>query len=339
MIVNNTQVVDQSEAINLIPQKPGLIGALGLFRDETVSTDAVTFDVRENSFSVLADHLRNVDRKNIGEGQSYDMHTLAIPHYPAIGTIGREKLAGVRAFGKEAEAIVAAAVADELQRQVENHDVTLESLKARTLLTGVVTTTNFGTIDMAAEFGVSRSTQFLDAATATSDVIAKLRNATRTAKAGLKTGGQVNGYILFASVELYEAILANAIVRDSFKYFGSEGNNLLRNELGSVANGYSMFRLGNIDVVLYDDEFTAIDGSSITLIEAGKGVLVPRANLGRVFFGPASTLSGLGKFGQKRFATSYRDPKDRYVEVESEQSTLAIMEQFASGVIVDMAAA
>lgn len=331
MIVNNTQVVDQSEAINLIPQKPGLIGALGLFRDETVATDAVTFDVRDNSFSVLADHLRNVDRKNVVGAPAYDMHTLAIPHYPAIGTIGREKLAGVRAFGKEAEAIVAAAVADELQRQVENHDVTLESIKARTLLTGVVATQNFGTINMATEFGVTRQTVALDAATADSDVIAKLRGATRIAKAGLKTGGQVSGYILFASVELYEGILSNPTVKDAFKYFGAD-QNVLRNELGSVSAGYSMFRLGNIDVVLYDDEFTAIDGSTLTLIPAGEGVLVPRANLGRVFFGPSSTLSGLGKFGQKRFATSFRDPKDRYVEVESEQSTLAVMEQFAAGV-------
>lgn len=335
MIVNNTQVVDQSEAINLIPQKPGLIGALGLFRDETVATDAVSFDVRDNSFSVLTDHLRNVDRKNVVGNPIFQMHTLAIPHYPAIGTIGREKLAGVRAFGKEAEAIVAAAVADELQRQVESHDVTLESIKARTLLTGIVATQNFGTINMADEFGVVRQTVDLDTDVATSDVIAKLRNATRISKAGLKTGGQVSGYILFASVELYEAILSHPTVVNAFRYFSAD-QNVLRNDLGSVGNGYSMFRLGNIDIVLYDDTFQTVDGTTITLIPAGEGVMVPRANLGRVFFGPSSTLSGLGKFGQKRFATSYRDPRDRYVEVESEQSTLAVMEQFAAGVRITL---
>ena len=46
------------------------------------------------------------------EPRKYDIHTLAIPHYPISNTIGREKLAGIRGFGKEAEMTVAAAVAE-----------------------------------------------------------------------------------------------------------------------------------------------------------------------------------------------------------------------------------
>ena len=46
MILNNTQVVDQTKAIERIPFKNGWIGSLNLYREDTVRTDAVTFDVR-----------------------------------------------------------------------------------------------------------------------------------------------------------------------------------------------------------------------------------------------------------------------------------------------------
>ena len=80
MILNNTQVVDQTKAIERIPFKNGLIGSLNLYREDVVRTDAVTFDVRENSLAVLDDHLRNVANKNGMEDAAYDIHTLAIPH-------------------------------------------------------------------------------------------------------------------------------------------------------------------------------------------------------------------------------------------------------------------
>ena len=45
-ILNNTQVVDRTTAIERIPFKSGLIGALDLYRTEQVRTDVVTFDLR-----------------------------------------------------------------------------------------------------------------------------------------------------------------------------------------------------------------------------------------------------------------------------------------------------
>ncbi|WP_323629998.1 major capsid protein, partial [Escherichia coli] len=113
--------------------------------------------------------------------------------------------------------------------------------------------------------------------------------------------------------------------------------NPLRNELGTVANGYTMFRFGNVDVILYDDAFQDKNGNTLTVLAEGKGILVPRTKLGATVYAPASTLSGLGSVGSKRFAQTYRDPKDRYIEVESEQSTLVINEQFGATVEISIA--
>lgn len=327
MILNNTDVVDQTQAIERIPFQAGLIGALDLYRDEVVSTDAITFDVRENSLAVLDDHLRNVAQKNSSEDAPYSVHTMAIPHYPIVKTIGREKLAGVRAFGKEAEAVVAQAVAQELERQAERHDVHAEYLKAQMTINGVVDTTHYGQINMATEFGVTRGTQVLDPI----DFNASLRAAMALSKAGLKTGGRVAGYVALVGAGLFEKILGSEDVKTAYQFSQANGNPL-RNELGTVANGYTMFRFGNVDFILYDDQFTNKDGTSIEVIGEDAGVLVPRTQIGRVFYAPASTLSGLGSFGSKRFARTYRDPRDRFIEVESEQSTLVINEQYGATV-------
>ena len=88
--------------------------------------------------------------------------------------------------------------------------------------------------------------------------------------------------------------------------------------------------------VLYTDEFT--DGSGlITILDHDKAVLFPRATLGNEWYGPVSKLSGIGASGAKRFASSYRDPKDRFVDVESEQNTLVLTTQCAASVLITVA--
>lgn len=333
ILINNSQVVDQTAAIERIPFKPGLIGALGLYKTDVVRTDVVSFDVRENTLYILDDHLRNVAQKNSTEDEGYTLHTLPIPHYPIVKSIGREKLAGVRAFGTESDQIVAGAVAAELERQADLHDTHEEYLKAVMTFSGQIATAHYGTINMATEFGVVQPTQAITSATALADIQAAMAKS----KAGLRTGGRVQGYVLFAGAELFAEIIASDDVKTAYQFSQASGNPL-RNELGTVANGYTMFRFGNVDVVLYDDSFVTKSGSVVTVLAADAGVLVPRTALGTAIYGPASTLSGLGGIGSKRFATSHRDPKDRYVEVESEQSTLVLNEQFGATVALSIGA-
>lgn len=329
-ILNNSQIVDMTQAIERVPFKPGLLTSMGFYRGVSVNTDAVTFDVRENSMAVLDDHLRNVAQKNAMAGQSYDIHTLAIPSYPLVNTIGREKLAGIRGFGSEAEQAVASAVAEELERQSERHDVHYEYLSAMMTMQGVIDTTHYGNIDAAAEFGVTRPTQAITDGT----VAADLRAAQSKSKAGIMNGGRTNGYVVFAGAELFEAIVSSTDVATAWQFAQGSAMNPLRNELGTVANGYTMFRFGNTDIVLYEDSFQDSAGNTITPLATDAGVMVPRTELGRAFFGPASTLSALGSVGSRRFASTYRDPKDRYVEVETEQNVLVLAEQY--GATVDL---
>lgn len=201
------------------------------------------------------------------------------------------------------------------------------------LLNGQVVTTNFGTINVYTEFSVTRPTEAINMA---SGVLTGMLSATQKAKKGYKSGGQIRGYVAFCGATFFNTLINSAEVKAAYANSQANGNPL-RNELGEVMAGYTVFRYGNVDFVLYTDEFT--DGSgTVTVLNPAQAVLVPRAVIGAEWYGPVSKLSGIGASGAKRFASSYRDPKDRYIDVESEQNTLVLTTQAASSVLLTIAA-
>ena len=331
-IINNNQVVDRTEAINLVVPTPTLIGSMGFFAAKPVASNVVQFDVKADTFNILSDKQRNTTGKNTMAANVFDAKYLPIPHYPIENSITYQELAGIRGFGIETEVSIETAVADELTRQAERHDVHKEFLRASMLLNGQVVTSNFGTINVYTEFGVTRPTQ---AITMASGVLTGMLAATQKAKKGYKAGGQIRGYVAFCGATFFNALINSAEVKAAYANSQANGNPL-RNELGGVMAGYTVFRYGNVDFVLYTDEFTADSTGLVTVLDPAQAVLVPRAVIGSEWYGPVSKLSGIGASGAKRFASSYRDPKDRYVDVESEQNTLVLTTQAASSVLLTM---
>lgn len=331
-ILNNTQVVDRTEALNLVTPTPTLIGSMGFFAAKPVASNVVQFDVRNDVFNILSDKQRNTTGKNAMPANPFDVRTLPIPHYPIEDSITYQQLSGIRGFGIDTETSIETAVADELARQAERHDVHNEFLRASMLLNGQVVTTNYGTINVYTEFGVTRPTEVINM---TSGVLTGVLNATQKAKKGYKSGGQIRGFVAFCGATFFNTLINSAEIKAAYANSQANGNPL-RNELGDAMAGYTVFRYGNVDFVLYTDEFT--DGAgTVTVLNPAQAVLVPRAVIGSEWYGPVSKLSGIGASGAKRFASSYRDPKDRYVDVESEQNTLVLTTQAAASVLLTIA--
>jgi len=325
-IVNNTQYVDRTDAISRIPFKPNLLTSLGFFKEETVNSDSVTFDERNNKLVVLDDHLRNVDAKNGIDVKSYNTHLLPVPHYPVETAITVKSLKGIRNFDTDVEQAIENAVAEDLEKHTESHDNHLEYLQAKMICDGTLVTTNYGEINMFTEFGITKKTAEIDF----SDEEAlepQFRALTNTIKKSY-TNGRLHGYVLLCGADFFSAFVKHADIKDGFVVAGQ--NSPLRNELGEVANGYVTFQYGNIVLVQYDDVFTKSNGDSDQPLADDGAVLLPRGLLGSTFFAPVSKLAGVGASGAKRFASSYRDPKDRFVEVESEQNTLVVLQEIGS---------
>lgn len=333
MLVDNEKIMDRTEAINKIPAKPSLVQAMGFFQTRTVNSDYITFDVQQGSLKVLNDKLRSVADKNTTDDKSFDQHVLKIPHYPVASTITRDQLGGIRAFDSESEKTVAAAVAEALGDHSEMIDYHHSYQQAKMLFNAQLVTDNFGTYDLASELGVSQGTKTL-AHSADGDTLALFRQMQREAKNGL-VSGSARGFVLFAGDDLYEWLLANPDFERAMQMNAWGGTNPLLGEVGEVAAGYQAFNFGSTTIVNYSDSFTLPDGSSDSILAAGEGLFVPRARLGRHFFGPENTLTGLSQGGQRAFSRQVRDERDRFISIESETNSLPILESVASTIKVD----
>lgn len=325
-IINNELYADRTTAINTIPFKPNLMSVLGFFKEEPVVGTNVTFDERDNSLVVLDDELRNTDKKNGIDTEAFKQHLLSIPHYPAESTVTVGQLRGIRNFDKDVPQAIEAAVTQQLEIHTERHDNTLEYLRAQMLCTGSIVTSNFGTKNMFTEFGVTKQEVAIDF-TNTVALEPQFRAITNKAKKAYK-GGKFSGYVILAGQAWFDAFVNHADIKEGYVIAGQ--NSPLRNQLGEIGAGYNIFTYGNISVIQYDDVFTLPDGTSVQPLADDAAVLVPKGMLGRVFFGSVSKLSGIGQSGMKRYASTYRDAKDRFVEVESEQNTLVIMQEIAA---------
>lgn len=334
-ILNNTQVVDRTQAITKIPMKNNLLSALGLFVAKSVSGKALTFDVREKNIAVLDDQLRNTDQKNGVDPTKYDIHTLAIPHYPIETAITSDQLAGIRGFGKDNTVAIETAVAEELEFHADSHDNHLEYLQSLMLCRGQIDTTYYGMIDSFKEFGVDKVSGVIDT---TKDIAAQLRKLTEISKTGLKNGGRAKGYICLCDADFFEGLVASPSIAQAYS-INQSANNPFLNTLGANAEGYQIWTFGNVTFVVYSDVFTKRDGTTIQPLGNGQAVLFPRAAIGKMFFGSKNTLTGLNSTGSKRYATTFRDPKDRFIEVDSEQNTLVINQNIAACVYLTLKAA
>ncbi len=336
MLVDNEKIMDRTEAINKIPAKPSLIGSLGFFQTRNVNSDYITFDVREGALKVLNDKLRSTADKNTTDDKSFDQHVLKIPHYPVESTITRDQLGGIRAFDSESEKTVAAAVADVMGDHSEMIDYHHEYQMAKMLFNATLVTSNFGTYDLASELGVAQGTKTLSY-TNPGDTLAQFREMQRTSKNGL-ISGSARGFVLFAGDDLFEWLIANGDFTRAFELNMSGGPNPLLGELGQVAAGYTAFNFGSTTIVNYSDSFTLPDGSSDSILAAGEGLFVPRSRLGKHFFGPENTLTGLSGGGQRAFSRQVRDERDRFISIESETNSLPILESVGATIKVDFTA-
>lgn len=332
---NSTKVVDRTGSINKIKTLPSLYTSLGLFEEIGTVADSITFDVRDNSFFVLDDHLRNTKDVNGLDERPYDVHTMPIGHFPVETTITRNQLANQRGFGENGLPSVAGAIASELEQHATTHEYHRDYMFNRAL-NGSVPYTKLPSVNLYTEFGVTKPTLSMDLGVSTTAVQAKVREATRMSKAGLTNGGHVRGFYGFCSVSFFEALVGHEKVEQAYLNFQGAPNPL-RDYLGDVAEQYQVFKFGGVTWIAADDTYSKADGSTVDGIADDTALLVPNTRIGRAYFGPSKTLSGLGGVGQRVFARTYRDERDRFIIAESEANILPVVEQIGSIVELSIA--
>src|SRR5690606_35267090 len=89
-------------AINEAPHKPGLLGALGLFEEEGISTTHFDVEVEKSTFMLVPAQPRGAPGQPKG-GNARSLIAFRTTHLPQRSTILADSVQNVRAFGSENE--------------------------------------------------------------------------------------------------------------------------------------------------------------------------------------------------------------------------------------------
>src|SRR5690606_1874259 len=145
-------------AINEAPHKPGLLGALGLFEEEGISTTHFDVEVEKSTFMLVPAQPRGAPGQPKG-GNARSLIAFRTTHLPQRSTILADSVQNVRAFGSENELEGIETVRNQrLAKMRGDLDVTMEWQRIGALKGQILDADGSTLLDLFTTFGVAQNT-------------------------------------------------------------------------------------------------------------------------------------------------------------------------------------
>jgi len=318
------EVTDLTEELNLIPNTWGLINELGIFNAEGVTQHTVTVESTSGTLSVIPDTVRGA-RTTVNKDDTRSIYAFGIPHFPLDDAVSPSDLQGKRAYGSDQADTEAAVVARKLERIRRNHAVTLEAARAYAITTGAIYAPS-GTIvnNYYTTFGITRKEIDFVLGTTTTEVPAKIEEAIAHIMDTQLSGESVSSVTALCSPEFFAKLIAQAGVKDAYKYYSST-QEPLRNRLGSGV--YRRFSHGGMDFIEYRGSY-----NGTRLIPSGDAYALPMGTMDTFmsYFSPANKMSLVNTIGVEAYVFQYRDAKDEGILLQSESNHIALVRRPAT---------
>lgn len=317
------KVVDVTPTLNRIPNQWSLVTDLGIFEEQSVAQNSIQFEQVDSAISIVADQYRG-SRNAVDSDRTRKIHAFALTHHPLDSYLTGNDLNGVRAYGSTDSAETEqAALARKLEDMARKHDATLETARVHTLVTGTQFAPN-GTIstDFYSAFGYTRKEiDFTLGGTGATLVLEKSEEGIAHIQDNLQNGMTAGGMVALCSPEFFAKLIKQAGVVEAYRFYTST-QEPLRNRLGGANGLFRRFEHGGVTYIEYRGAY-----NGTRLIPAGEARMMPTnvPGFAVTYFGPASKLSLVNTLGERRYAWTYRDPKDEFVEIQTEQNILNIV--------------
>lgn len=318
------EVTDLTEELNLIPNTWGLINELGIFNTEGVSQHTITVEATSGTLSVIPDATRG-SRNTVNKNDTRSVYAFGVPHFPLDDAVSPADLQGKRAYGSDQADTEAAVVARKLERLRRNHAVTLEAARAYAITNGAVYAPN-GTVSDSyyTSFGITRKEIDFVLGTTTTDVVAKIEEGIAHIMDTQLSGETVSSVTALCSPEFFAKLIAQAGIKDAYKYYAST-QEPLRNRLGSGV--YRRFSHGGMDFIEYRGAY-----NGTRLIPSGDAYALPMGTMDTFmsYFSPANKMSLVNTIGVEAYVFQYRDAKDEGLLLQSESNHIALVRRPAT---------
>ena len=321
------EIVDYTQELNVVPNSWTLLGDMGLFQKEMLSTHTVTFEERDKSLALIGDQMRGA-KPSANKDELRKIHSYPIPHFPDVDYVVPQDIQGKRAYGSATAAeTLDGVIARKLERLKRNISITQEVARFKTLTTGNVYAPN-GTItgNFFTDFGLTQlSVDFL-LGTPGTDVLAKVESVIAAMQDTAVNGDVITQVVAFCSPEWFAKLISHAKVQTAYQYYtATDGQSILRNRAGNFGGMGALYREFYFGGIRFIEIRTSLGG--VRLVPAGEATFVPLGTVDSFcsFFGPANKLDLVNTIAEESYAFMYKDPKGENMQIDTEFNVINII--------------
>jgi hypothetical protein len=291
--------ISLTDAIQIIPNRYGLLNQLGLFRDVGVRTRTALVERRLGVLNLLPSQPVGAP-PTVGKGPLRDVVPFAIPHIPHMDVVLPEEVQGLRAFGSENELeTMANIMLNKLENMRAKHAITLEYLKWGAL-NGIVMDGDGTTVltNLYTAWGLTQHTQTIPFSSSTANIQAAITTLVRYFEDNLK-GETMTGVMVFTSAGFWDAFLGNVNIRNAYQFWmGTQDMNPLRND---VRQG---FTFEGVTFREFRGHASTFSGTDIPFIAANTAIAIPlgTTNMFQTLYAPAAFSETVNTIGLPLYA-------------------------------------
>jgi len=315
-------------AINILPNKYGLLESLGLFPYKSVNTRNINIEEKNGVLNLLKTLPVGSEGQKNSKG-SRAVRSFRIPHIPLDDVLLSDEYEGIRAFGKESTfETVASIMMDKLQTMKDKHDITLEYQRMGALK-GVVYDSDLSVIyDYFKEFLIDKKTIDFDLSTSTTDMLGHCATTTRHIDDNLK-GEIMSGYLALVDSTFWDAFVSHDVVAAAFDRW--QQGEFLRSDLRKIG-----FPYGGITWKEYRGKATTSDGVVRTFLDSGYGIVFPLGtrDVFTTYCAPADFIETTNTMGQPYYAKQEERKFSRGIDIHTQCNRLPMVKR--PGVIVEI---
>ena len=364
---NGNAVTDWTVEVNEIDNQYGMVNASGLFSSTGTSQESLIFDKNLVTRTLIPQSSKRGGEHSKGKDRKSETYAVALPYFNHQDYVTPQDIQGWRQVGTpDQPKLLANAIADKWEDMRADFDQTKEYMKCRALTGQTVDPQGVAIADMFSVLGLTGakarngadSIIDFDLGNASADIDGTIARLKRKVAKEAKTGGRIGRIEIMVTPEFFDRLVNHPKLREAYLYYSAPANSdTIRGDLqkfeawgvvdtfvhkGMMFYSYDAeFNIedsaGDVQSVtpfqflngtsIVDDFSTATIGSTAVSGEGGYTIVNGMTGAYRGYFGPANTLSGANSIGSEVMAYQYRDPKDKFHELELESAPLYMLMQ------------
>lgn len=308
-------LAEMTAAINVMPNKYGILTRLGVFSDDGVTQRSAIVEYDNITLSLLTSKAVGAPGDTNATGLR-KVKSFAIPHFPLDDALRPEDLQGRRAFGQVTAEDAGYVMNKKLMEMRNKHEQTLEWMRMGVLKGSI--TDGAGNVILApyTDFSLTQPVVAMALTTGSTEVMGKALAVKRTIETAV-TGSPYTGIVALCGPNFYDALSTHATVKAAFANWMALQNNYTDYRQG--------FNFGGVTFIEYNGSVPDSSGSLQAMIDTDTAFGFPTGtDLFKTFYAPGDFLETVNTIGVPFYAKQAVDEMGRGVKIHTESNPLPI---------------